>query len=151
LKLPRLRFAPVREATFADLVRALAGEVAEADATFQLRQRLAWRDATGGASAVLEGLDRLGNLGLQEVRFSLQLEPAPRPWYVRLWDFLARRPVTRRDTFRFARPGGRNAGAPAFQISVTVGRSSGGAWDSTIEGLPPGTPPENLPVPALGN
>lgn len=148
MKLPRLRVPAAGEATFAELMRALASEVAEADATFQLRQRLAWREATGGRSAVLEGLDRLGNLAVQEVRFTFQLEPAPRPWYLRLWDAVTRRPAARGATFRFVQRR-RGQGAPAFQVSVSVGRNAQGAWDTTLEGLPPGAAADDVALPAL--
>jgi len=118
--------------SFEALVEALASEVVEADAAFQLRQRLAWKQMAGGAVTPVEGFDRLANLAVREASFRFRMEPVPLPWYARLWAALTGRLSPARPSFRFAR-GGRER-PDAFDVTVRVGRGEGGGWETVTEG-----------------
>ena len=140
MALPNLRFGDWLDSmSLGDLSKALLKEVIEADAYMQVKQRAAWREALR-ESTVLEGLDRLENLGLSEVCFTFLLEPHHRPWLRRIWFVLATLPLGAgwlsqafaillqpAQQFRFARPQTR-PNATMSQVSIVVSRSEDGRW-----------------------
>jgi hypothetical protein len=137
MALPFVTLAPFSSTlTFDELARGLLKEVIEADALMQVRQRAAWREAVGG-SEVFEGLDRLENLGLAQVRFTFRLVPVDAPWPSRVWAVLteplgpgfftrvARRLTREPLRFRLA-SSSRSAGG--LEVTLTVAREEDGLW-----------------------
>lgn len=137
MALPFVTLAPFSGAlTFDELARGLLKEVIEADALMQVRQRAAWREALGG-SEMLEGLDRLENLGLAQVRFAFRLEPVDVSWSARVWAVLteplgpgffarvARRLARSPRHFRLASS---SSSAGGLDVSLTVAREEDGLW-----------------------
>jgi hypothetical protein len=121
--------------SFDELAQALLKEVISADATMQLYQRAAWREAVGG-SETIEGLDRLENLGLAQVRFAFHLEPVSSSWASRAWGVLTE-PLGRGWFSRVARilatppRGFRLASSTAsggVAVSITMSREQSGMW-----------------------
>ena len=122
--------------TFEELSRTLMAAVIQADAAMQVAQDMAWKEASGGV-VIVEGMDRLENLGLAEVRFTMALEPAQAFLPARLWAALAE-PLGRgwfgrvkqslkegRGRYRLVSGGD---GAKAVLLVITVGREEDGRW-----------------------
>lgn len=140
MTLPNLKFGNLQDSmTLGDLSEELMREVVRADADMQVVQRAAWREALR-ESSVFEGLDRLENLGLQEVCFTFLLEPLRGPWLRRIWYVLAELELGQgwfsqaaaillqpAHQFRFARPQA-HPHAHLSQVSIVVSRSEDGHW-----------------------
>ena len=137
MSLPTVTLSPFSGSlSFEELAQSLLKEVIEADALMQVRQRVAWREALKTA-VVLEGTDRLLNLGLTEARFSFRLDPVGTSWAARAWKVLTE-PFgkgwfarvawlwsTHPRRFRLASP---RAEAGGLHVTLTMGRSADGHW-----------------------
>lgn len=111
--------------TLLALLTAIEAEVVEADARFQLLQANAW-SAAGRGRPLLEGYDRLANLGLVQLSVTMALVTVRVPWWRRLCHWL----------FRLApEPGFRLATDPnepsALRVTVTFARDEQGRWRRT--------------------
>jgi hypothetical protein len=110
----------------ADFATSVAGHVADADAAFQLDQQRGWNAMLQG-TPLLEGYDRLGNLGFSEVRVTVDLAAAGPGFWRSAW---------RRITFRRpAAPSLRVAvgGEPvAMRVTAVVSRDAQGRWKTAL-------------------
>ncbi len=115
---------------FGELLELFTEHVTHADASMQLRQRLAWNRLVAG-HPLLEGIDRLENLGVTEVQIGMCLEPTGIGWLARVWRHV-RMLFGAVDVpkFRLVAPRKRRT-----QVSVTirVTRQRDGSWGASAE------------------
>jgi hypothetical protein len=109
-----------------DALAWIGNEVADADAAFQIAQQRGWNAITG--HPLVEGYDRLANLGVAEVRVTVRLVAIPPAWYRR---FINRvRGLEDEVRYRLHVPGD---GPPSITFRATVARNEKGAWSSKLE------------------
>jgi len=118
---------------FEECLQLFLEHVVHADAWAQIRQRLAWSDLSP-REPLLEGVDRLENLGLVEVQLGFSLEPAGSGWAARLsrWVRSLFGAVETVGTFRLVAPGSQRA---HLDVSVKIGRQRDGTWAVSSERL----------------
>lgn len=109
-----------------DIVKAIAADVADADAKFQLAQVSGWNRMLPGA-ALLEGYDRLSNLGVSEVRVTLGLAASGAGWLCRTWRRLRGQPAPE-PLYRPALDGD----TVSMTITATVSRDPQGRWLTVV-------------------
>ena len=110
----------------ADFATSVAGHVADADAAFQLEQQRGWNAMLAG-TALLEGYDRLANLGVSEVCVTLDLAAAGPGFWRGIWRFVTFRPPAA-PTLRVAVDGDK----VAMRVSATVSRDAQGRWKTAL-------------------
>jgi hypothetical protein len=116
------------------LTTALQAAVADADAAFQIRQQVLWSRVALG-TPLLEGFDRLANLGLVEVRVTMALVAVRPRWWRRLWNRLSRAP----DQIDYRLRTDADAVTPAaMELSVVICRDAGGRWTASPSPSRPG-------------
>ncbi len=126
------------------LLESAQADVISADANFQLTQTQAWRDFGNSLaeftqlpaeewSELAAGFGRLENLGMTEVRLSLQLEVDQPGWFRRqVWrigKWLKRSTPPPGERYRLARPG---CGS-ALRLEVVVSRDGQGRYTARHE------------------
>ncbi len=104
----------------------LAQQIADADAAFQISQQRDWNAMA--AHPILEGHDRLVNLGLKELAVSVALAVIKPPWYRRLWNWMRQR--TEEPRYRLQAVGD---GKPALSFRAVIARDEQGRW-GTVSG-----------------
>jgi hypothetical protein len=104
----------------------LSQEIADADAAFQITQQRDWNRIAG--RPLVEGFDRLANLGVTEVRVTVRLTAIRPPWYRRLWNRLWR--LQDELAYRFHVKGD---GSPALVFRATVARDTAGRWTAALD------------------
>jgi hypothetical protein len=107
------------------VLAAVETEVVQADAAFQIAQQRDWNRMIAGRS-LLQGYDRLANLGLEEVRVTLALKSVRRNWFIRLWHHLTGK--TDPPQYRLAR--GRET--PTLRVTAIVRRNDQGLFETTV-------------------
>ena len=108
--------------TLPELLTAIEAEVLAADTRFQLLQANAWSTAQHGRP-LLEGYDRLTNLGLFQLTMSLALVAVRGRWWQRLYHwFTGSEPEPR---FRLATEKNESS---ALRITVAYARDAQGRW-----------------------
>jgi hypothetical protein len=105
------------------LLRSLPDHVTRADAAFQARQQLAFRDLAG--QPLLAGYDRLPNLGIESVEVSVAVVAEPPSWFRRLLGALFPRLCPARERFRLVEPGDRGF---AVRVTGVIRRDVPGAF-----------------------
>lgn len=132
--------------TLDQLLDSMLADAVSADANFQLMQGAAWRDfgeSLQHAATVppIDGVDlaesfgRLGNLGMQQLEMTLNLELYRPGWWQRLGRFIGGlfggRPQPRPALYRMAV--GRNSAA--VQLKVQAVRNRQGQWQTRTDPL----------------
>jgi len=108
--------------TLPALLMAIEAEVLAADARFQLQQANAWCTVQHGRP-LLEGYDRLANLGLVQLTMSMALVAVRGRWWQRLYHwFIGLEPEPR---FRLATEQNEPS---ALRITVAYARDAQGRW-----------------------
>ncbi len=121
----------------ARLLAILEAQVSQADAAFQIGQQMGWNEMIEGRP-IMEGYDRLLNLGLTDIRLDLNLVAIPPGALFRFWLWLRslgkRAPMIPEPHYRLAYLGEDRISMNAvFHIS----RNRDGVWTSRVE--PAGT------------
>jgi hypothetical protein len=107
------------------VLAAVQTEVAQADAAFQIAQQRDWNNLVAGRS-LLEGYDRLANLGLAEVRVTLALKSVRPGWITRRWHRMTGK--TDEPSYRLAV----GDETPTLQLTAVVRRTADGRFETTV-------------------
>jgi len=110
------------------LLQSLPEHVATADATFQLRQQLAW-NALAASQPLLEGYDRLANLGLESVELTLALIAVQPSWWRRVLGAIFPRLLPASERFRLVHADDERA---TLRFTLRIRRDASGRFTASM-------------------